>query len=688
MHTLQFPFSNHSRLRVILPGLVLACGIIYLTLAYTTLIYASGTTIVVNSLADNSTTDSACTLREAILTANLAPANADCGANGGAPYTIDFGLSGTIVISPTLPNLNQNVTIDGSGQTITVSGQSSFRVFNVTSGKTVTLQYLTVANGSSNAGAAVYNSGTLNVNHATFTNNNAGTGWGGALYNNGTLNVTDSSFSGNTTTGWAGAIFSTTGSNTTVTRSTFSANHAGNWGGAIFNSGTMTVNNSTFDANTGSSIGGGGIYNASNATLVVNNSTFSNNTISGSGGGIFNIDTGLFTLTNSTIYGNSANNGGGIINYGTGSVINSTLYNDNAGNTGGNIYSSGTLTLTNATLSNGTANHGAGGYFTGTLTIQNTIIANSSGSADCLNGGIIEANVNNLIEDNSCAPTYSGDPNLGALGNNGGSTQTMAPLVGSAAIDHGNVTVCQNSPVSNLDQRGYSRTSPGDVLCDIGAMESDSVGLATSTPTATPTDTATATSTATNTATQTPTNTRTITPTPTSSSTPTSTATGTITPTPSSTATVTETPTETGSPVPAADLNLLKTVKRSGTNHKYTLKVTNVGTLAAANVVIKDKLPKKYVISQVKGGKAACTIRGRKVTCKLSTLNIGGKVTITIIAAPNGASGQNCATATTGTVDSNSGNDTSCVTVPNATTGWLQLPNPPGQNSKVSRTLS
>src|SRR5438128_1441431 len=135
MHTLQFPFSSHPRLRIVLPGLMLACGILYLTLAFTTLIYATGTTITVNTLADNTTTDSTCTLREAILTANLAPANADCGANGGAPYAIDFGLSGTITISPTLPSLNQNVTIDGSGQTITVSGQSSFRVFNVNSGK-------------------------------------------------------------------------------------------------------------------------------------------------------------------------------------------------------------------------------------------------------------------------------------------------------------------------------------------------------------------------------------------------------------------------------------------------------------------------------------------------------------------------------------------------------------------------
>src|SRR4051794_4831979 len=155
MHTVQFPFSKHPRLRIILPGLVLAFGIIYLALAYATLIYASGTNITVTTVADNTTTDSSCTLREAIDLANGSPVNSDCGANSGAPYTIDFGLSGTVTISPTLPALNQNLTIDGSGQTVTVSGQNSFEVLNVHSGKTVTLQYLTIANGYKNAGGGV-----------------------------------------------------------------------------------------------------------------------------------------------------------------------------------------------------------------------------------------------------------------------------------------------------------------------------------------------------------------------------------------------------------------------------------------------------------------------------------------------------------------------------------------------------
>ena len=41
-------------------------------------------TITVNSTADNTTTDGACTLREAILSANAAPANADCTAGSGS----------------------------------------------------------------------------------------------------------------------------------------------------------------------------------------------------------------------------------------------------------------------------------------------------------------------------------------------------------------------------------------------------------------------------------------------------------------------------------------------------------------------------------------------------------------------------------------------------------------------------
>ena len=59
----------------------------------------------------------------------------------------------------------------------------------------------------------------------------------------------------------------------------------------------------------------------------------------------------------------------------------------------------------------------------------------------------------------------STNPQLGALANNGGPTQTMALQVGSPAING----VVYNAPngCPTTDQRGYARSS----ACDIGAYE-------------------------------------------------------------------------------------------------------------------------------------------------------------------------------------------------------------------------
>ena len=63
--------------------------------------------------------------------------------------------------------------------------------------------------------------------------------------------------------------------------------------------------------------------------------------------------------------------------------------------------------------------------------------------------------------------TQSSSINLGTLGNNGGSTQTIPLLTGSAAIDAGDDAACPAT-----DQRGVTR--PQGTACDIGAYEVNS----------------------------------------------------------------------------------------------------------------------------------------------------------------------------------------------------------------------
>ena len=342
--------------------------------------------------------------------------------NGGT-ITFNAGLSGTTIhLASTLIINNKDITIDGSSLTskITISGDSDndgdgdVRILSVTTSPSPI---------------------TVMLNSLIFTKGQATTGVGD--------------------NGDGGAILNDYGI-ITVTNSTFLNNSAVGSGGAISNNHPLTVINSTFSNNSSTasvgSVGGGAILTS--APLTISGSTFSDNTAdanAGSGGAIWNASPGS-TITNSTFSGNSAGAGGGI------------------------ITTTGDLTITNSTISgNSAVTTGGLAIDGGTINLANTIIANNSASYgpsndDCTNGATLGTNTKNLIEDGSCSPALSGDPNLGSLANNGGSTQTFALLAGSKAIDAGADTICDDNPgPNNLDQRGTTRPSGGH--CDIGAYE-------------------------------------------------------------------------------------------------------------------------------------------------------------------------------------------------------------------------
>jgi CSLREA domain-containing protein len=369
--------------------------------------------IVVDSADDTVGNDGACTLREAITNANDAATYPDCAAGSGADV-ITFAADYTITLGSQLPAVTSQITITGNGASNTIvqadaaPNVATYRVFEVSAAGNLTLDGLTVRHGRCNGACA--------------TNTTDG---GGILNIGGTVTVTNSALSGNSADDGGGGIYSDNYSTVTVTNSALSNNSAG-YGGGIYsnNYSTVTVTNSALSGNSATYSSGGGIFNYYQSTLTVTNSTLSGNSATYSnGGGIHNAYSGTLTVTNSTLSGNSANNfGGGIYN---------------------NLLA--------------------------TMNYSNTIIANSAAGGDCFNGGTIGANVNNLVENGSCSPTFSGDPNLGPLQDNGGPTQTHALLAGSAAIDAGNAAVCAAAPVNNLDQRGVAR--PQGAACDIGAYE-------------------------------------------------------------------------------------------------------------------------------------------------------------------------------------------------------------------------
>ncbi|HVB25087.1 MAG TPA: choice-of-anchor Q domain-containing protein, partial [Ktedonobacteraceae bacterium] len=401
-----------------------------------------------------------------------------------------------------------------------------------------------IARGTSKGqGGGIFNEGKLTVMRTVFSDNSAisssGYGLGGAIDSSSSGNVTviGSTFSMNTatgdTSGYGGSIDSE--GKLMVTDSTFLHNLVSStssdglsdgYGGGIYNgsTGTVTITGSLFSQNSASAPStaeGGGIYNAGKTTL--NQSSLLNNTASGdgyrniflkgiaggdaSGGGIYNgFEPANLTVTNSTISNNVADghqggdgSGGGIYNDATLTVINTTFWHNEASYAGGGILSldnkSDSAMISFCTLYANTAEKGGGIWATsfldnGDVTISSSIVADNSARRGPDIFGTLISNGYNMVE--NFAGSVGLNPrtdqqvtfaNLGVqptLGNNGGPTQTLAPLPGSPAIDAVPGPLCSviittvsgQSMTITTDQRGAPRPDGSENTCDIGAYES------------------------------------------------------------------------------------------------------------------------------------------------------------------------------------------------------------------------
>ena len=430
-----------------------------IALGVSSLTARAAVTLQVTTTADSLSNDGACSLREAITAANTNTTVNECvhdGSSGADTLTFaipdtDTGCSATdvctITLGSTLPAIDDELTIDGSAQDITVSGNNSVRVIKVNSGKTLNVQDLTIANAFGGVqGSGIDNYGTLNVTRGSFSTNTAT--YGGSIYNNsgGRLNVTDSTFSSDNAS-LGGSIYNYSGSILNVTDSTFSGNHA--------------------------SYAGGGIYNHPDGKVMVVNSTFSTNSAASAGGAIYNYDSGTLIIVNSTVVDNSTDDaGGGIYNGG-----------------GHSEYPNGILEITNSTIvrnsNSGPSYYGGGIYNGGIARLRNTIVANSAAGMDCAVFGLLIADNHNLDSDGTCGnATTKTSAQLAlaaSLADNGGATQTLAIGTNSAAIDAGDDIVCAatigapNYGAGGTDQRGVTR--PQGIKCDVGAFEREIVYL-------------------------------------------------------------------------------------------------------------------------------------------------------------------------------------------------------------------
>lgn len=364
---------------IILSGLGLTALFVVVLPAQGRLLASPEAAIIVNTLEDEDNSDGDCSLREAIRAANdNIPVDACPAGDEVITDTITFSVNGKIILDETLGVYRGGpLLIDGAGA-ITISGNDSVPIFDITSGAEVTLESLVLVDGLGIEGAigggAIVNWGNLTISNCTLSNNSSFVA--GGILNEGSLTIINSTLSGNRATSLQNGV-----------------------GGAILNSGTTSIANSTLSGNTATR-SGGGISNY--MTLIVTNSTISGNSATAEesyGGGLANWD-GEFTIANSTLSGNSAGvYGGAIFNIGYSQELSNSIV----------------------------ANSPSGGNCAGDEIIDAGHNLEDSDTCwfDPANGSMPNT-----------------DPLLGPLQDNGGPTWTHALQYGSPAIDHGDPVNC------------------------------------------------------------------------------------------------------------------------------------------------------------------------------------------------------------------------------------------------------
>ena len=373
------------------------------------------------------------------------------------------------------------LTIDGNGDRVFAHGD-----FQIGLG-TLAISDLAIANGNSTLGLAscIDSSGHVALKRAVVSGCKASGGapltFGGAVsaayldMASSTIADSRSAASGDNVAVGAGAYVS---GDATIVGSTISGN--------------VTIAQSGGDG-TYYLTGGGGIYVRGalemSTSTVTNNSVITYHNPVGPGGGVF--VRGDADVSYSTFDRNLASTGGAIekavfSHYGdpgtTLAIANSTIYLNGAYYAGGAIRTVRPTSLANVTISRNNSGFSIGGVACFgsdvTLELESSILAwNHTGdtkytysdlaSYEALTVGGTR-NIVLVASYNIALPgdTLDTDPALGPLIDNGGPTATMAPTMGSPAIDAGNDTLGLA-----FDQRGFGFPRVSGRRADIGAFE-------------------------------------------------------------------------------------------------------------------------------------------------------------------------------------------------------------------------
>jgi len=380
--------------------------------------------------------------------------------------------------------ITRSVVLSGQGAGLTSINGNNSRVISVTAGVQLTLNALTVRNGSGVAeGSGIFNAGALTVIDSTIADNNSDLG--GGLYNaaGATALLTDTLITENRATSLGGGIFNAgqlAGASVIIAANV--ADETFGVGGGVHNVGSLSLTDATLAANRGAY--GAGINNESGGQIKLLRAVAQGN-VGSLGGALSNYAPSNVTLDESAFTGNVAPNaGGGAYNTGSLVITNTTFSgNQSAGGLGAGIdndAASAFASLTNVSVISNTA-IGAGvasGVRASTgsrVEITNTIVAFNHGDNCFADGGVIVSFGNNLSNDAGCetftqpSDRSNTDPKVGPL--QLVSATYIHPLRRtSPAID-----AVFSGPCPARDQRGATR--PQDTRCDIGAVEAVPIDL-------------------------------------------------------------------------------------------------------------------------------------------------------------------------------------------------------------------
>jgi len=404
------------------------------------------------------------------------------GASGGL-VTFNCGAAPLTIFLTTPINIYAPTTFEGANK-ITLSGNSSSRIFHVVSGGALTLRNIVLTNGygsdwsSVTEGGAIVHNGPLVLENVTIRNS-VSVSSGGAIAGFGApMTATNSLFENNSARN-GGALFpwgvlSVYKLNNTILRgnvATYSVDGTGLGGAALVWEGArMEISGGAVISNT--ALGGGGVaLRGANSSLLIADNTELRGNISNQWGGAIDAENATVDIDHARFLANESYHGGAIMAAGGGTTIVSTLFTNNRAEHGGALYARDTnrtfsLNIENSTFDSNTAESDGGAVHLDpyTIALMNNVTL-SNNVYGYRGGGVMVWHDSTLILDNVTISDNSPDVSGGHYG--GGIYSKGDLLLGNVTIanngaDSGGAVYREGNNPANVKNTVFANNTGGN----------------------------------------------------------------------------------------------------------------------------------------------------------------------------------------------------------------------------------